>query len=107
MIEEELNARPERPPAQFEIALAKQALALWKAALTALRLRGKEIVYEDVSKLSKKWKRSESLRQMVVYISILLGLKSGDPIVTQRSVFRELYTLLKFLREVFNTCIAC
>lgn len=99
---DEPNDRPERPAGQFEIALAKQALQLWKEALTSLRLRGKEIVYEDVSKLSKLWKRSESLRPLVVYISILLGLKSGDPAVTQRSLFRELYSLLKFFREVIK-----
>lgn len=106
--EDESSSRPERPTAQFDISLAKQALQLWKEALTALRLRGKEIVYEDVSKFSKKWKRSASLRPLVVYISILLGLKSGDPAVTQRSLFRELYSLLKFFREVHMcTCSIC
>lgn len=73
---------------------------MWKSALTTLRLRGKEILYEDLSKLSKKWKKSERLRDLVMYISILLGLKSDDPKMTQRSVFRELYSLLKFFREV-------
>lgn len=98
--EEELVSRPERPPAQFELEVAQQALALWRAALTALRLRGKNILYEDLSKFSKGWKRSPRLRDMVVYVSILLGLKSDDPKITQRSVFRELYSLLKFFREV-------
>mmetsp|Transcript_17979 Transcript_17979/g.30080 ORF Transcript_17979/g.30080 Transcript_17979/m.30080 type:complete len:502 (-) Transcript_17979:110-1615(-) len=99
VVEEDPVSRPDRPPAQIEKKVAHQAIAMWKSALTALRLRGKEIVYEDVAKFSKRWKRSESLRDKVVYISILLGLKSGDPKMTQRSVFRELYTLLKFFRE--------
>ena len=98
--EDTTSSRPERPRAQFDTTLAKQALQLWKTALTTLRLRGKEIVYEDVSKFSKQWKKSASLRSLVVYVSILLGLKSGDPAVTQRSLFRELYSLLKFFREV-------
>jgi hypothetical protein len=96
----DLDTRPERPPAQFEKHVASQAVELWKTALTALRLRGKEILYEDVSALSRSWRRSGTLREMVGYVSILLGLRSGDPKMTQRSVFKELYTLLKFFREV-------
>lgn len=99
VVEEDPVSRPDRPPAQIEKKIAHQAIEMWKSALTTLRLRGKEIVYEDVAQFSKRWKRSESLREKVVYVSILLGLKSGDPKMTQRSVFRELYTLLKFFRE--------
>jgi hypothetical protein len=98
--EDDLVSKPERPPAQFELDVAQKAVTMWKSALTTLRLRGKEILYEDLSKLSKKWKKSERLRDLVMYISILLGLKSDDPKMTQRSVFRELYSLLKFFREV-------
>ena len=101
LAEAEHASRPERPPAQFDKTLVQKALELWKGALTTLRIRGKEIIYEHVSLFSRRWKKSEALRNIATYISILLGVKGGDNRAIERALFRELFTLLKFFREVF------
>lgn len=96
---------PQPPHSLFKLSVAQRALDLWRCALTSLRSSGQTVVYDDLSRFSRRWKRSRRLGCAAAYISVLLGLKSGDLAATQRSVFRELYSLLKFFREVL-CCVA-
>lgn len=87
--------------------VAAKAEDIWKVLLDDLWYTGHLIEYADVTYLKSKWTRSECTQYIVQYVCALLGLRtamSDLPKVAERSVFREILSLVKFFRDVRFFC---
>jgi hypothetical protein len=83
--------------------VAAEAEALFQTRMQAIWHSGQCILYGDVTSLATMWQKSPAMWGVVKYLATLFGLKSSMadlPQVAERSVFRELLALVKYLREV-------
>lgn len=102
-IELSTNSISHVPSVFVKETVAEEAEGVWSVLLDDLWDAGHCIEYSDVTYLEHTWEKGECTKRIVQYIAALLGLRSSLaelPTVAERSIFREILSLLKFFREV-------
>lgn len=79
--------------------LVSKAESYWTKLVGALREAAKNICYKDITTLASNPNPSDSIKNLMGYILILLGMKNAWNVTTS-SLLKEPFALLKLLREV-------
>jgi hypothetical protein len=90
--------------APIEPEIAQQAQGMWEALISEVWNSGQCILYGDLTAFASSWQKTPTSRHIVRYLCALFGLKTHSShllvLGAERSLFRELLPLLKYLREV-------
>jgi hypothetical protein len=90
--------------APVEPEIAQQAQGMWQALISEVWSSGQCILYADLTAFASSWQKTPTSRHIVRYLCALFGLKTHSShllvLGAERSLFRELLPLLKYLREV-------
>jgi hypothetical protein len=90
--------------APVEKEIAQQAEGMWEEMISEIWSSGQCILYGDLTAFAASWQRTPTSRHVVRYLCALFGLKTHTShllvLGAERSLFRELLPLLKYLREV-------
>eukprot|EP01041_Mallomonas_annulata_P000444 gene444-797_t len=79
--------------------LISEAERLWSKMIQELRESGNAIQYSELVEIATLAKPPGMVQSVVFYVGMLLGIKTDWESV-RRTLFRQLYPLLKFLKEV-------
>lgn len=84
--------------------IAQQAEGIWEQLVTEIWTCGQSILYNELTSFATSWQKSPTSRSIVRYLCALFGLKTHTShllvLAAERSLFRELLPLLKYLREI-------
>lgn len=84
--------------------VAQQAEGIWEQLITEIWTSGQSILYNELTIFATSWQKSPTSRSIVRYLCALFGLKTHTShllvLAAERSLFRELLPLLKYLREI-------
>jgi hypothetical protein len=85
----------------YDAAQAEDAQRMWSEKISVIRRCGQSVQYSDITKFSTTFTSNRKLLGVAKYLCALLGVQSKEDAI-RRSLFRELFPLLKFLREVLE-----
>jgi hypothetical protein len=84
---------------KYDAVQIAEAQQLWSQRTSILRRCGLQIQYGDITKFSLTFYKKNIMNSIAEYLCILLGINTSFDSI-KRNLFRELFPLLKYLREV-------
>jgi hypothetical protein len=84
--------------------LVSKAEKMWMMMVQELRDSALNITYKDIVEISKLKKPTEDIQNIIYYLCFLLGLKSSWD-AAKTSLFKEIFALIKFIRQVIELLI--